>query len=270
MIHATSLMVEIMKRLQSLLENQRFEFAITVVIFLNAIILGLETDADVMARHGAVLLVLDRLVLGIFVVELLLRLLVYRLDFWRDPWRVFDLIIVGIALVPSTGNLSILRALRVLRVLRLISVIPSLRRVVGGLVAALPGMGSIVVLLILVFYVFSVMATGLYGEAFQDWFGSVGASAYSLFQIMTLESWSMGIVRPVMKEFPYAWLFFITFILCTSFTVLNLFIGIIVSAMQREHETEASEERDALYREQQEILAELREIRSRLDTMADK
>ena len=254
-----------MNRLKALLEHPRFETAILVLIMVNAVTLGLETDAGIMAVYGKPLIIIDRVILGVFVVELMMRLAVHRWNFWRDPWRIFDFLIVGIALMPATGNLSVLRVLRILRVLRLISFVPSLRRVVGGLVAALPGMGSITMLLSLVFYVFSVMATGFYGEVFPEWFGSIGASAYSLFQIMTLESWSMGIVRPVMIEFPHAWLFFISFILCTTFTVLNLFIGIIVSAMQREHETEAMEERDALHREQQEILAQLREIRSRLD-----
>ena len=164
--------------------------------------------------------------------------------------------------IPATGNLSVLRALRILRVLRLISVVPSLRRVVGGLLAALPGMGSIAVLLMLVFYMFSVMATKLYGGNFPDWFGSVGASAYSLFQIMTLESWSMGIVRPVMEVYPYAWLFFLPFILVTSFTVLNLFIGIIVDAMQKEHEIEADASRAAVLSETEHILDEIKSLRA--------
>ena len=254
-----------MERIKQLIESRRFESAILVLIVINAITLGLETDPGVMQKFGPFLIGLDRLILVVFVVELLLRIAVYRLDFWRDPWRIFDFLIVAIALMPSTGNLSVLRALRILRVLRLISIVPSLRKVVGGLVAALPGMGSITVLLCLVFYIFSVMSTGLYGQSFPEWFGSIGSSAYSLFQIMTLESWSMGIVRPVMAEFPHAWVFFIVFILCTSFTVLNLFIGIIVSAMQAEHEDEATAERDALRRDQIEILNEVRSLRRQLD-----
>ena len=163
-----------------------------------------------------------------------------RLRFFRDPWSLFDFIVVAIALIPATGNLSVLRALRILRVLRLITVVPSLRRVVGGLITALPGMGSIVVLLSLLFYVFAVMATKLFGQSFPEWFGTIGASAYSLFQIMTLESWSMGIVRPVMEQYPYAWAFFVPFIIVTTFAVLNLFIGIVVNAMQTEHEKAAA------------------------------
>ena len=251
-----------MNALKSLLENRQFEWFITIIIVINAITLGLETVPSVMEQFGNLLYTLDRVILAIFVLELLAKIAVYRQNFHKDPWRIFDFIVVGIALLPTTGSLSVLRALRILRVLRLVSVVPSLRRVVGGLIAALPGMGSIVLLLGLVFYVFSVMATKLYGAAFPEWFGSIPASAYSLFQIMTLESWSMGIVRPVMDVFPMAWMFFVPFIIATSFTVLNLFIGIIVSAMQAEHEAEATADREALQSEQEVILSEIRALRA--------
>ncbi|WP_421928783.1 ion transporter [Neoaquamicrobium sediminum] len=256
-----------MNALRTLIESRRFEAVITALIIVNAITLGLETSSTVMARFGDLLMALDVAVLAVFVIELVARFVVYRTDFFRDPWRVFDLIVVAIALIPSTGNLSVLRALRILRVLRLVSVVPSLRRVVGGLIAALPGMGSIVLLLGLVFYVFSVMATKLFAATFPEWFGSIGESAYSLFQIMTLESWSMGIVRPVMDVHPYAWVFFIPFIVLTSFAVLNLFIGIIVSAMQEEHESTASEERSAMQHEQETILAEIRALREEVRSL---
>ncbi len=249
-------------RVEAFITNRRFEVVITALIIINAITLGLETSDAAMAAFGPVLLFIDRLVLWVFVVELVLRFYVYRTRFFHDPWRIFDFVIVGIALMPTTGNLSVLRALRILRVLRLVSMVPSLRRVVGGLIAALPGMGSITVLLALIFYVFSVVATKLYGDAFPEWFGTLPASAYSLFQIMTLESWSMGIVRPVMDTFPFAWAFFIPFILCTTFTVLNLFIGIIVSAMQAEHEATAEEERATLGDQQKVILDEVKALRA--------
>ncbi len=257
-----------MQALKNFIEDRRFEAAITVLIVINAITLGLETVPAVMARAGDLLLAIDRFVLAVFVLELIARFIVYRGQFWRDPWRVFDLVVVGFALIPASGNLSVLRALRILRVLRLISMVPSLRRVVGGLIAALPGMGSIVLLLTLVFYVSSVMATKMFAASFPDWFGSIPASAYSLFQVMTLESWSMGIVRPVMEIYPWAWAFFVPFIVCTSFTVLNLFIGIIVSAMQEEHEATATAEREALHSDQEAILKELRALRAEVNELA--
>ena len=250
-----------MTALRKLIESRRFEMAIMVLIIINAITLGLETSSAAMAAFGPVLVAIDRIILAVFVLELFARFAVYRVDFFRDPWRVFDLLVVAVAFLAATSNLSVLRALRILRVLRLITVVPSMRRVVGGLVAALPGMGSVVMLLALIYYVFAVMATKLFAVSFPDWFGSLGASAYSLFQIMTLESWSMGIVRPVMDVYPWAWLFFIPFIITTSFAVLNLFIGIIVSAMQEENEETAIAERGTLHREQELILAEIRALR---------
>ena len=207
-------------RVQRVLESARFQQVITAIIAVNAITLGLETSAAVMQAFGPLLVAIDTACLAIFVAELVAKLAVYRTRFPRDPWNVFDFIIVGIALLPATGSLSVLRALRILRVLRLISAVPSMRRVVAALLNAIPGMGSIVALLSLVFYVFSVMATKLFGDSFPEWFGTIPASAYTLFQVMTLESWSMGIVRPVMAVYPLSWAFFLPFILITSFTCL--------------------------------------------------
>lgn len=250
-----------MERLKTIVESRGFEAAITTLIAINAVTLGLETSQTAMASFGPLLETIDQIILGVFVVELAARFAVYRERFFHDPWRIFDLLIVGIALVPATGPFSVLRALRILRVLRLISVVPSLRRVVTGFVSALPGMGSIILLLGLVFYVFSVMATKLYGASFPDRFGDIGASLYTLFQVMTLEGWSDGVVRPVMEVYPTAWLFFIPFIVATSFTVLNLFIGVIVAAMEEEHEAEASAERHEMQADQEVILLELKALR---------
>ena len=144
--------------------------------------------------------------------------------------------------------------MRILRALRIISVAPSLRRVVDGLVSALPGMGAVFLLMGLIFYIGSVMATKLFGNAFPEWFGDLGASAYSLFQIMTLESWSMGIVRPVMEQFPYAWAFFVPFIMVTTFAVVNLLVGLIVNSMQEAHAEESNAATDDYRRDMQDRL----------------
>ncbi len=248
-------------RTRALVERPLFGRVVMALIVINAITLGLETSEQAMTVAGTFLVTLDRAILGVFVAELVLRIFAYGWRFFTQPWSLFDFFVVGIALVPATEGLSVLRALRILRVLRMISVVPSLRRVVGALVSALPGMGSIVLLLGLVFYVFSVMATKLFGDTFPQWFGSIGGSAYSLFQIMTLESWSMGIVRPVMEVYPFAWAFFVPFILVTSFAVLNLFIGIMVNAMQSEHEEMAQADREAIHEETAALHSELKALR---------
>ena len=215
------------ERLKAFIEASFVQNTLIALILINAAILGLETSQAARARAGDILYTIDSVILAIFVVEIAIRLYVYRLKFWRDPWSVFDFVVVGIALIPASGPLAVLRALRVLRVLRLLTMVPSMRKVVGALLTAIPGLGSIALVLCILYYVFAVIATNLFAAAFPEWFGTLGRSLYTLFQIMTLESWSMGIVRPVMEEYPYSWIFFITFILVATFTMLNLFIAII-------------------------------------------
>ena len=258
--------------LRRIVESRTFSSLITVVIMINAITLGLETSPRAMSVAGPLLLAIDTAALWIFTVEIGLKLWLYRTRFVRDGWNIFDFAIVTAAWLPAAGPLSVLRALRIMRVLRLVSVVPQMRTVVGALFKALPGMGSILAVLILVFYVAAVMASKLFGEHFPDWFGSIGASMYSLFQIMTLESWSMGVVRPVMEQHPGAWLFFLPFIVVTTFTVLNLFIALIVNSMQslqaeaneRLHKDAgvAHDERDVLLQRIDALTKEVRHLRT--------
>jgi len=219
-------------RLAEWVESDRMQSFIVSVILVNAIILGLETSSRVMASWGGLIFAMDRLCLGIFVAELALKIAAYRGRFWRSSWNIFDLAVVMVALVPGAGPWSVLRTLRVLRVLRLLTVIPSLRKVVAAFLHSIPGLTGVAAVMSIFFYTAGVLATKLFGPAFPDWFGTLGGSLYTLFQVMTLESWSMGIVRPVMETFPLAWMFFVPFIIIATFTILNLFIGIIVSTMQ--------------------------------------
>ena len=253
--------------LRRVVEDRRVQIAITTVICLNAVTLGLETWPASMAVAGGALTIIDKSVLAFFVFELALKLFVYRLGFFRSAWNVFDLIVVSITFAPAGSGLTVLRALRILRVLRLVSVVPGMRRVVNGLLNAIPSLGSIILLLGIVFYVASVIATKLFGTTFPDWFGSIGQSAFSLFQIMTLESWSMGIVRPVMEVYPLAWAVFVTFILVTSFVILNLFIAVVVSAMQREHEAEQEKDQEEARSERRQLLDEVTALKNEVRSL---
>ena len=225
-------------RLGRFVESEPIQKVIIALVVINAIILGLETVPAVFETYGTILILLDQAILAVFVAEILAKLAYRRHRFFLNGWNLFDFVIVGIALVPSSGGLSVLRALRILRAFRLISAVPQMRRVVGALFSAIPGIMSVGAIIMLIFYVSAVLATSFFGPKFPEWFGGLGESFYTLFQVMTLESWSMGIVRPVMAEYPLAWIFFVPFILITSFAVLNLFIGIIVDAMQSQHEEE--------------------------------
>ena len=257
--------MSIRKRICYLIEGSKIQRFITVLIIANAITLGLETSQEIMMRYGEVLHKFDMLVLGIFTIEILGKLQYRGVGFFKDGWNVFDFLIVSIALLPSANELSVIRALRILRTLRLISVVPQMRRVVQALITAIPGMLSVGAIIALVFYIGAVISTNLYGTTHPQWFGTIGESMYSLFQIMTLESWSMGIVRPVMEVHPSAWIFFVPFILITSFAILNLFIGIIVDAMQTQHiEGEATQYEETTEELSKNIREELGDVRQEL------
>lgn len=227
-------------RAQRLVEARRFQHVIMAVILANAVTLGAEASPPLVERYGAALHALDRVALAIFVAELAVKLYAHRLRYFRDPWNCFDFLVVAISLVPATGAFAVLRALRVLRVLRLISLVPSMRRVVGTLLASLPGVASIVGLLVLITYVAAVMATKLFGGITPDHFGDLGTSLWTLFQVMTGESWP-DVAGAVMAERPAAWIFFLFYILVSSFVVLNLFLAVVVSAMESVREEETRE-----------------------------
>lgn len=238
--------VSLRSRIDTWVESTPVQATVVTLIVINAVILGLETSETVMDRWSHLLLPADKAILAVFVVEIALKMFARGWRFFRNGWDVFDFVVVGIALVPAAGPLAVLRALRVLRVLRLLSMVPQLRFVVDALLKAIPGISSIFALMGILFYVFAVIATSLFGSSFEEWFGTIPASLYSLFQIMTLESWSMGIVRPVMDVYPYAWIFFVPFILIATFTMLNLFIGIIVDTMQTLHDSGMEEGKEIL------------------------
>lgn len=242
-----------------LVESPPFGHVIIALILLNGAILGAEALPSVAARHGAVLMWLDTVLLGIFVIELGLRIFAHGTRFFRDPWSLFDLAIVAVALVPSNGAFAVLRAMRVLRVLRLVSAVPQFRRVVEGLLTAIPGLGAIIGVMLIVMYVFSVMATKLYGATYPDWFGSLPASMFTLFQIMTLEGWA-DMAREMMTTHPSAWIFLLAYILASTFTVLNFFIAVIVDSMQKTHAKDDDHAHDTLKAIQAELAAMRLEI----------
>ncbi|NOR63319.1 MAG: ion transporter [Rhodobacteraceae bacterium] len=255
-------------KLAQWIESPRIRYSILGLIVLNALTLGLSTSDRVNDVIGPALSIFDNIVLWVFVAEMAIKIYAFGFRFFKSPWNLFDLTIVSVGLLPTDTNLSVLRALRVIRAMRILSVVPQLRSVIRALLEALPGMGAVIILLFIVYYIFAVMATMLYSEAFPQWFGTIGESLYSLFQIMTLESWSMGIVRPIMEEFPWAWLLFVPFIVATSFAVLNLFIGILVNTMQAAVEEAQDQELERILnmvmKSNEETKAELAEMKALL------
>ncbi len=249
--------------IKQFVESNNFQNFIVGLIVLNGITMGLETSKSIMADFGIYLHLFDVFVISIFTVEIVLRIYVNRLSFFKDGWSLFDFFIVGISLVPSSAGFEILRVLRVLRLFRLITVIPQMRKIVLALVSVIPGMASIGGLLTLLFYIFAIMSVQLFGEAFPQWFGTLGDSFYTLFQIMTLESWSMGIARPIMEVYPSAWMFFVPFIFIVTFIMINLIIAVVVDAMNELKDEDELEEHivDEIYTSEDHTKVELGKLR---------
>lgn len=254
------------QKVEDFVDNSIIQHAIFVLIIVNAALLGLETSQEVMQAYGSELVWLDHFILGVFIIELVLLIIARGTDFFKDPWSVFDFVVIAIALIPVTESLSVLRALRVLRVLRLINKVESMRKVVGGLLSCMPSLASVVSLILIIFYVSAVIATNLFGQEFPELFGGMGNTAFTLFQVMTLESWSDGIARPVMEKFPYAWIFFIFFILIATFVIVNLFIAVIVDSLTSGSSSEdtqaARDQSKVLQAEMQAMRQELRELKA--------
>ena len=256
------------KHLAKILDGNKVQYFISGLIFINAITLGLETSASIRSSLGIYLQIFDNFVIFVFATEISLKLYANGFKFFKSGWNLFDFTIVFISLIPTTGSLSVLRALRVLRILRLLKMAPRLKFIVNSLFKSVPDLIWIFILILMFYYLFSVMGTKLFGESFPELFGTLTISMFTLFQLMTLEDWVNGIAKPIMEVYPYAYIYFISFIIITSVVVLNLIIAVIVSgleAVQTEDrkilidELEKDIESDKL-----EILTELRSLKNKL------
>lgn len=230
------------------IESALFRHFVTVLIIINAIILGILTYDEALSENTVRWLsVIDQGITYVFAVEIFLKLCLYRFMFFKSGWNWFDFLVVGVSLIPNGSALSVIRAMRVLRILRLLHIVPMMRRITEALLKALPGMGAIMAVLALVTYVGAVMATNMYGDSqspeVAQLFGSLPKSAYSLFQVMTMDGWRFEVVQKVIDDGnPYAWVFFLLFIFIASFAILNLFIALIVDALSSEQKAMLEEE----------------------------
>ncbi|WP_436515800.1 ion transporter [Ekhidna sp. To15] len=250
-------------------ESQVFQTVITSIIIVNSILIGLETSEAIMVSYGRIIDVIDLTILVLFSIEIFLKIFVYRIGFFKNSWNVFDFLVVAISLVPAAGSFSVFRALRIVRTLRILRSIPKLRLIIESLVKSLPSIGWIAVLLGIVFYVFSVIGVNLFGDLYPKYFGDMSKAIFTLFQIMTLESWSSAIARPVMDGVPFAGVYFITFILIATYTTLNIFIAIVVNTMNEVSLKDLKEEeehiKDFVSEENRKLQEQLRHIQSQLE-----
>lgn len=272
--------------LERVVEGKIFRNLITGLIVINAIILGVLTYAKVLDPalvNG--LETMDTVITYVFAFEIFLKLIIYRFNFFKSGWNWFDFLVVGVSMVPGAQAFTVLRAMRVLRVLRLLGIVPVMKRITEALLKSLPGMGAILAVLALLTYVAAVMATNMFGDTdnpeVKQLFGDLPSSAYSLFQVMTMDGWRFEVVQKVVDDGnPYAPFFFLIFIFIASFAVLNLFIALIVDALAEEQRAaaeealedieedveegfeEADRERDEIILMLQELKAEIAELKA--------
>lgn len=228
-------------KLYAFVESKKFHDFIIVVIFTNSVIIGLETYSSIANSFiGSMLNIVDQICLVIFVIELILKFAAYRFIFFKSPANIFDFFIIFISILSNLFFLSIFRVFRVFRVfrtlrsLRLLRIVSGLERLKTLVVALEKSLASIVwtvLLLGVVYYILAVVGVGLFGEKFPDLFGTLGKSFFTLFQIMTLDSWAMSVCLPIMEEYPLAWLYFVPFVVVSAFVMMNLVVGILVNTI---------------------------------------
>ncbi|WP_404429826.1 ion transporter [Sutcliffiella horikoshii] len=234
------------KTIQQIVGHRFFMNTVMFVILLNAILIGIETYPDLRAEYAGLIHGFEVFFLWFFTIEIILRMLAEKKlhHFFKSRWNVFDFVIVaGVLFFSGTYFISAIRILRVLRVLRAITVVPSLNRLVTAFLKTIPSLGTIMMLLSLVFYVYAVLGVLLYGDISPEYFGSLHLALVTLFQVITLESWASGVFRPIFAESPLSWVYFVSFILVGTFIVLNLIVGEILNNIQEAKEEELKEEK---------------------------
>ncbi|WP_026675005.1 ion transporter [Alkalihalobacterium bogoriense] len=247
---------------KKIVEHKVFTSTIIALIIVNAIIVGLETYPNLYTAYKDWFYFMDNILLWIFTVEIALRFIaVGPKRFFTNSWNWFDFIIVAAGhIFVGAHFVTVLRILRVLRVLRAISVIPSLRKLVDALLLTIPALGNIMILMSIIFYIFAVIGTMLFKEVAPEYFGNLQLSLLTLFQVVTLESWASGVMRPIFAEVPWSWLYFVIFILVGTFIVFNLFIGVIVSNVEKANAEDEIDETKEELKQLQKQVSELKDI----------
>lgn len=213
------------------IHSRLFQGLVLGIIILDSIVLGALTFSFL--ENNSILIAIDRICLLFFCIEMCVKILALRKEFFLSKWNLFDLSVVVLSILPTTiiGNVLILRLFRIFRVARLFSSVPQLRFVIAVITRSIPSVISIGILLLLVYYIYAVLGTQLFATAAPEYFGDLGKSFFTLFQVMTGESWSEAVARPIMRIYPYAWIYFISYMIIVSFIVLNMVIGVIVDSI---------------------------------------
>ena len=225
--------------------SPRFQLTIFGVIVLNAIVLGASTYDSIEDSHGDTLFLLNEIFLGIFIVEILIRLAAYGKrpqDYFKDRWNLFDFIVVFAVFIPGVReNATILRLVRLLRVIRVISILPDLRVLISGMGRALRPIGAMAAMTVLLLFVYGMVGVQIFGDELPERWGNIGSAMLTLFTVLTLEGWN-EILFTAQEVTQYAWIFLVSFVLIASFLVINILIAVIITSVEDAREAEREDE----------------------------
>jgi voltage-gated sodium channel len=223
-----------------LVESHAFTTVIIGVIIANAVVLGLQTYDAIVDRRGPALDVLDLLFLGVFCVELILRIASYRnpLDFFRSGWNVFDFVVIALAFTPGLReSTTLLRLARLARVVRIVRLLPDLRVLLVGVMRSVPPLASMSVLVTLILFVYGMVGWSIFGNSIPEDWGDIGTAMLTLFVMLTLENFPVYMDRG-MEVHSWSWIYFVSFVLIAAFIVINVFIGIVLNSLEEAREIE--------------------------------
>jgi voltage-gated sodium channel len=222
-------------RLKRIADSTVFQNTILGVIVVNAITLGLGTYSEIEGEYGDVLTLIDEICLAVFCVEIAIRIGAFGSrpqDFFKSGWNVFDFVVVGAVFLPGLReNVTLLRLVRLFRVVRIVSVLPDLRVLIRGMTQSVKPIASLAVLAVLVMYVYGMIGWIIFHEGDPENWGTIGQSILTLFVMMTLESWP-DLLAAAEEVTPWAWAYFVSYILVASFLIINVVIAIIISAVE--------------------------------------
>lgn len=260
-----------MERAAHIVRSVWFNNTITAIIILNAIVIGLDTSATLAAAFHEWFTIANQLFLIVFIVEAVLKIAAEYPNtrrYFNDGWNIFDLSIIIISLIPATGQLATLaRLARLLRVLRRISALPELRLVITTLIRSIPSMGHVIGLMSIVFYVYGVAGYHLFHDVDPTHWRNLGISLLSLFRIVTLEDWT-DIMYAAMAIKPWAWVYFVSFVVLGTFVIINLFIAVVLNNLEEAKAERLAEMTPTASAE--EILRELRDTQDALARIQQK
>lgn len=260
--------------ISKIVNSRAFEYSIIGLILINAVILGLETNPELVKNYNGWFVWLNNIILTVFIIEAILKITAVAPRFSKyfgDGWNLFDFTVVVVSLIPATGEYAMIaRLARLLRVARLISTIPELRLIISTLVRSIPSIGNVLLLMGVIFYIYAVAGYHLFHSHDPEHWRNLGISLLTLFRVVTLEDWT-DVMYKAMELHPLFWIYFVSFVAIGTFVIINLFIAVVLNNLEEAKQESLKElrqppDKDEILQELKQTQEALERLRVRLDS----